>query len=51
MLFKNAANKILSVIIAIKRDILRKNADFLSDNKNQYPKEHRYKKVLIKQSA
>ena len=49
MLFKNVANEILSVIIAIRRDILQKNADLLSDNGNQYLKEHRYRKALIKQ--
>ena len=48
MLFKNAVNKTLSVIIAIKKDISRKNADPLSNNKNQYLKEHRYKKAPIK---
>ena len=49
MLFKNVANEILNVIIAIKRDISRKNTDPLNDNKNQYLKKHRYKKVPIKQ--
>ena len=49
MLFKNVTNETLSVIIAIKKDILRKNADFLNDNGNQYLKKHRYKKTLIKQ--
>ena len=48
MLFKNVVNEILSVIITIKRDILRRNADPLSDNGNQYLKEYRYRKVLIK---
>ena len=51
MLFKNVANEILSVTIAIRRDISRKNADFLSDNGNQYLKEHRYKKALVKHLA
>ena len=48
MPFKNVINETLNVIIAIKRDILRKNADPLSDNGNQYLKEHRYKKAPIK---
>ena len=48
MLFKNAVNETLSVIIITKRDILRKNADLLNDNKNQYLKEYRYRKALIK---
>ena len=48
MLFKNVINEILSVTIAIKRDTLRRNADFLNDNGNQYLKEHRYKKALVK---
>ena len=51
MLFKNAANEILSVTIAIKRDISRRNADPLNDNGNQYLKEHRYRKALVKQLA
>ena len=49
MLFKDVTNETLSVTIAIKKDISRRNADPLSDNKNQYLKKHRYKKVLIKQ--
>ena len=49
MLFKNAINETLSVIIAIKKDISRKNADPLSDNGNQYLKKYRYRKALIKQ--
>ena len=49
MLFKNAANETLSIIIAIKRDISRRNADFLSDNGNQYLKKQCYKKALKKQ--
>ena len=49
MLCKNAINETLSVIIAIKKDTLRKNADLLSNNKNQYLKKHRYKKVPVKQ--
>ena len=48
MLFKNVTNKTLSVIIAIKKDILQRNADFLSDNGNQYLKKYRYKKALVK---
>ena len=51
MPFKNAANETLNIIIAIKRDISRRNADPLNDNKNQYLKKHRYKKVLIKRLA
>ena len=51
MLFKDVANEILSVIIVIKRDTLRRSADSLNDNGNQYLKEHRYRKVLIKQLA
>ena len=31
-----------------KRDILRRNADPLSDNKSQYLKERRYKNALIR---
>ena len=34
MPFKDVANETLSVIIAIKRDISRRNADFPSDNGN-----------------
>ena len=49
MLFKNVTNEILNVIIATKKDISLRNADPLSDNKNQYLKEHRYRKDLIKQ--
>ena len=48
MPFKNVINEILNVIIAIKKDILRRNADPLNDNGNQYLKEHRYRKTLIK---
>ena len=48
MPFKNAANETLSIIIAIKKDISRKNADPLSDNGNQYLKEHRYKKAPVR---
>ena len=51
MLFKDVTNETLSVIIAIKKDTLRRNADPLSDNKNQYLKKHRYRKALIKQLA
>ena len=51
MPFKNVINETLSIIIAIKKNTSRKNADPLSDNGNQYLKEHRYRKVLIKQSA
>ena len=51
MLFKNVTNKTLNVIITIKRNTLRKNADLLSDNGNQYLKEHRYRKALVKQLA
>ena len=49
MLFKDAVNEILSVIIAIKKDISRKNTDPLNDNGNQYLKKHRYKKASVKQ--
>ena len=48
MPFKNAVNETLNVIIAIKRDISRKNADPLNDNGNQYLKEYRYRKVLVR---
>ena len=48
MPFKDAVNKTLSVIIAIKRDTLLRNTDPLNDNGNQYLKEHRYKKVPVK---
>ena len=48
MLFKDVINEILSVIIAIRKDISRKNADPLNDNRNQYLKEHRYKKSFNK---
>ena len=49
MPFKNAANETLNVTIAIKKDILRRSADPLNDNGNQYLKKYRYKKALIKQ--
>ena len=49
MPFKNVTNKTLNVTIAIKKDTLQKNADSLSDNGNQYLKEHRYKKASVKQ--
>ena len=49
MPFKDAVKKILSVIIAIKRDTLRRNTDPLNDNGNQYLKEYRYKKAPVKQ--
>ena len=49
MLFKDIANETLSVTIATKRDISRRNTDLLSDNGNQYLKEHRYKKASVKQ--
>ena len=49
MLFKDVVNEILNIIIAIKRDILQRNADFLNDNGNQYLKKHRYRKALVKQ--
>ena len=48
MLFKNAINETLMVIIAIKKDISQRNANPLSNNGNQYLKERRYKKALIK---
>ena len=48
MLFKDVTNETLNVIIAIKRDISRKNADPLNDNGNQYLKKRRYKKAIIK---
>ena len=51
MPFKNVANETLNVIIATKKNTSRKNADPLNDNGNQYLKEYRYKKVLIKQLA
>ena len=49
MPFKNAINETLSVTIATKKDTSQKNADPLSNNGNQYLKEHRYKKALVKQ--
>ena len=49
MPFKNAANETLNVIIAIRKNISRRNADPLSDNGNQYLKKHRYKKASVKQ--
>ena len=49
MPFKDAANETLSVIIAIRKNILRRNANSLNDNGNQYLKEYRYRKALIKQ--
>ena len=48
MPFKDAVNEILSVIIAIKRGTLRRNANPLNDNGNQYLKKHRYKKASVK---
>ena len=48
MPFKNAANETLSIIIAIKRDTSRKNANPLSNNGNQYLKKHRYKKAPVR---
>ena len=48
MQYNDETNVILNVIIIIKRDILRRNIDFLNDNGNQYLKRHYYKKVLIK---
>ena len=51
MPFKNVTNEMLNVTITIKRDISQKNADPLSNNGNQYLKEYRYRKVLIKQLA
>ena len=51
MPFKNVTNETLNVIIAIKRDISRRNADSLNNNGNQYLKEYRYRKALIKQLA
>ena len=39
----------LNVTITAKRDILRKNADPLNDNENQYLKERRYRKASVKQ--
>ena len=47
--YNGEISAILNVTITIKRDILRKNADPLSDNKNQYLKKHYYRKALIKQ--
>ena len=49
MPFNNVANKILNVIIATKKNTSQKNADFLSDNGNQYLKKYCYRKALIKQ--
>ena len=49
MPFKNVTNKTLNAIIAIKRDILRRNTDFPNNHRNQYLKKHRYKKVPVKQ--
>ena len=49
MLFKNVTNETLNITIAIRKDISQRNADPLNDNKNQYLKEHRYRKALIKQ--
>ena len=48
MLFNDVTNATLNITIIIKRDILRRNVDLLSDNKNLYLKEYYYKKVLIK---
>ena len=49
MPFKNVVNETLSVIIAIRKDTSRRNADLLNNNGNQYLKEHRYKKASVKQ--
>ena len=48
MQYNGEVSAILNVIIIIKRDISQRNADPLSDNGNQYLKERRYKKALIR---
>ena len=49
MPFKNAVNETLNITIAIKKNTSQKSADPLSNNGNQYLKEYRYRKALIKQ--
>ena len=48
MLFKNVTNETLNITIATKKNTSQRNTDLLSNNENQYLKEHRYKKALIK---